>query len=454
MSIWKGATEWASRPHGNGGGDPVQATVGDGDANFDFFFAGAATSGGNSNQNIVSVLNSCGGGTLAYVLSPISDGWTMKFCDEWTWNDGPSTINNSHFDIQGVACHEFGHSLGLGHSSSGAATMFGSIGGGSEAERSINGDDMAGVQCIYGAVSASKCEITSIVVDQGAGTVTISGDNFSSTGNEVWWTRADPTSPGSAPQLRTTGVSSSGGGTSITVSIPGNAGSGDIAVKASGSAASVLSNSWPIDLGPGGLDPLTMTGVSPSPIPVLIPGTAETVTISGTGFNNTIELSLDLVPLSTSIYTVVDDETITIDMPKVQVGPHTFSMTRGSDFAFLPVTVAAATGPILQAGNGNTANPVGSSVDITVAGPIGELEYVCWSLSNLPSVFLPFAQLEIGNNFSDFNLLNTYVIPPEGCITETFPLNPGFAVIYTQALTLDQGLPAVDSNVSSFLLTP
>ena len=49
MAIWKGAAEWASRPHGvTGAGDPLQTSVGDGDANFDFFFGGAATANGNS----------------------------------------------------------------------------------------------------------------------------------------------------------------------------------------------------------------------------------------------------------------------------------------------------------------------------------------------------------------------------------------------------------------------
>ncbi len=455
VAIWKAASEWASRPHGDGGDDSTQPNIGDGNTNFDFFFAGAATAAGNSNQNIASVLTSCGGGgTLAYVLSPINDGWTLKYCDEWTWADGPGTIGGSQFDIQGVGTHELGHSLGLGHSSTNAATMFGSIGSGSVATRSIHSDDQAGVQCIYGTLSGSKARITGINVDLMADTVTITGANFAGSGNEAWFTRAAATTPSSTPELRVTGLSSSGGGTQIVVSIPAGAGSGDVAVKVPGTGHETLSNSWPLDLMNGGSSgPLTLTGIVPSVVDSLIPGTAETVTLTGTGFDATVSVSVNLVPLPASSFTVVNDTTITLDMPQVSaLGALTILVQKGAEFAADLITVNAPSGPVLQAGNGDPANTVAGSVDITMAGPVGQLQYLMYSLSNVPSVFLPYAQLDIGNNFSDLNLIASYVMPASSWQTVTLPLNPSFLLVYTQTMTLAQGLPAADSNVSSFLI--
>jgi hypothetical protein len=132
LAIWKGITEWGSTLFGDGTGDPVGGNqLGNGGANFDAFWAGNASDVGNSNQNIVSAIGSCGGGTLAFTETPISDGWRIRFCDNWTWDDGPALIG-SRFDLQGVMAHEYGHALGLGHSATGAATMAPSVGAGRE----------------------------------------------------------------------------------------------------------------------------------------------------------------------------------------------------------------------------------------------------------------------------------------------------------------------------------
>jgi hypothetical protein len=250
MAIWKGSIEWGSELHGNGDGDPSQAFgLGSGGANFDPSMQGNATSTGGSNDNVHSELSGDGGGVLAYTETPISDGWRIRYYREpWIWTDGPGTGGGGGYriDIQGVACHEYGHGLGLGHSTVGGATMYPSISGNGVAARSISNDDSAGVQYVYGVASSSKPSIASLSLS--GSTLTITGSGFSSSNNVVWFTQAG--TGGSGTPVKVTGVSSSGGQLSVTV--PGNAGSGDVMVKNSGSGHSSLSNAYPFDTSGGG----------------------------------------------------------------------------------------------------------------------------------------------------------------------------------------------------------
>ncbi|MBL8859599.1 MAG: matrixin family metalloprotease [Planctomycetes bacterium] len=243
MAIWKGAIEWGSRLHGNGNGDPSQVGgLGSGGANFDFYFVGNATGVGSIGDNICSELSGSSGGTLAfteYFLPPGFNGWRMRFYSGWTWADGPTTgIPVNQDDLQGVSCHEFGHALGLDHSASGGATMFATSTGTGTSARSIEADDIAGVQAVYGVASAGKPIISSIAT--ALNQVTITGSNFSATNNQVWFTQA---TAGSLTSVVVSGLSSNG--TVIVSTVPANAGPGDILVKTSGSGNASLSNAWP-----------------------------------------------------------------------------------------------------------------------------------------------------------------------------------------------------------------
>jgi hypothetical protein len=241
MAIWKACGEWASELHGgNGLGDPLQ-TVGSGGANFDPSWQGNATGIGGTNDNIHSEITGSSGGVLAYTETPISDGWRIRYYQNWSWQDGPGSSGG--IDIQGVACHEYGHALGLGHSTVGGATMYPSISGTGSAQRSIEADDIAGVQFIYGVKAGTKPHIGGINVNSGQ--VTISGSNFSPTNNEVWFTQLG--SGGNGTPIKVMGVTSNG--TSITVTIPATAGEGDVLVRNNGTAHSNLSNAFPIDPG-------------------------------------------------------------------------------------------------------------------------------------------------------------------------------------------------------------
>ncbi|MBA4181355.1 MAG: hypothetical protein C0506_12260 [Anaerolinea sp.] len=141
-AVSAGASAW------NGAGSNFSFTGG--------FASGAGTGacgGGTDGANTVgwaaqsgSVLavtctwyNSGGGGFASAVE------FDMQIDPDWSWTTGsPISI-----DLQSVATHEFGHALGLNHSASGSAVMYASYGSGSD-KRALTGDDIAGIQAIYG----------------------------------------------------------------------------------------------------------------------------------------------------------------------------------------------------------------------------------------------------------------------------------------------------------------
>jgi hypothetical protein len=251
MAIWKACIEWNSALHGNGNGDPHQpGGLGSGGANFDAYFQQEATGVGGINDNIHSELSGSDGGVLAFTEAPDASGWRIRYYSGWTWDDGPNTNIGGNEDLQGVACHEYGHALGMAHTNvTSNATMWPSITGSGVQQRSIHSDDIAGLQSNYGVAQATKPRITGVV--NGVGTLTITGVNFSSTNNSVWFTQANP--GGSGSPVSVGGLSSTGGGTQIVVNVPATAGPGDVLVKINASGNASLSNSWPAD--PNALPP-------------------------------------------------------------------------------------------------------------------------------------------------------------------------------------------------------
>ena len=65
---------------------------------------------------------------------------------DWNWVDS-ATPGAGQFDLFTVLLHEFGHSLGLGHSADPSSVMFSTYSG---ARRTLAADDIAGIQAIYG----------------------------------------------------------------------------------------------------------------------------------------------------------------------------------------------------------------------------------------------------------------------------------------------------------------
>ena len=259
MAIWKASVEWGCTLHGDGSGDPHQpGDLGSGGANYDVTFQGEASGVGGVNDNIHSALSGSSGGIIAFTEGGAS-GWRIRYYDAWLWEDGPgTTMPPGGIDLQGVATRQYGFAVGLGHSSVPGATMFPTAND-SVSLRSIEADDAAGIQAIYGACGPAKPKITGLIVTQAD--VLILGQNFAATSNEVWFTAG---SGGSGAPIKIGGVVSNG--TSISVPILSSAGSGDVLVRVPGTTGASLSTGWPIDLGTPCEDPASYCTTSPNTV--------------------------------------------------------------------------------------------------------------------------------------------------------------------------------------------
>ncbi|HEX9792400.1 MAG TPA: matrixin family metalloprotease [Planctomycetota bacterium] len=260
LALWKGCAEWGSIAHGDGSGDPTQGNVGDGGSNFSFVWNGNASGTGSIGHNIISQIGGSSGGVLAFMQGD-ANGWWVRFYQGWTWQDGPGAISTG-FDLQSVGCHEVGHSLGLGHSTVNGATMYPSIGQGSESERSIENDDKNGVKAVYGTRNAAvNATIDSIQGSTAAGgTMIVVGTNYSATGNEVWFNSSilDGGETGGDP-FKITGLASAGGQISVTVPSSGIE-DGSIHVRRGGGGSGQQSESHPFERGGVSTDTILLQG--------------------------------------------------------------------------------------------------------------------------------------------------------------------------------------------------
>jgi hypothetical protein len=221
LAIWKGGAEWGARAFGDGTGDSTQTALGDGGANFNFHWNGEANGVGGANDNIHSPISGSSGGVLAYCETPIQDGWRIRYYQSWSWQDGPGTVS-SGIDLQGVACHELGHALGLGHSSTGGATMYPSISGTGTAQRSIETDDKNGVKAVYASINAAMPRIDSVTGNlTPGGVVTVNGAGFHASNNKVWLD-SDVVNGGNSggTAFLIENLPSTNGGTKITFTLP------------------------------------------------------------------------------------------------------------------------------------------------------------------------------------------------------------------------------------------
>jgi hypothetical protein len=325
LSVWKGAKAWASE----------NALAG---KNFDFDFQGTNTAN-NANANTVGWGSAgCGGGTLAYCETPISDGWRILMCDGFNWSDGPGAPVSAE-DIQGVVTHELGHALGLGHSQSGNcsggcsghATMCAVICGDGTDQRSISTDDADGLESIYGVKPANKPTITSLGGSFMSGQVlVINGTNFAPTVN-VKFTAGAGQNTGTITGT-VYGVASTAGGTQVAVVIPFTAQDGNVVVWQPTSG--LLSNAFPFNVNSVPPPLPVITSISPPNVNAFHGGT---VTLTGTGFTGASEVNVDgVVATFPGGFSIVNDTTITVVAPtatSLGIAPVTVTTPNGTSLA-------------------------------------------------------------------------------------------------------------------------
>ena len=122
---------------------------------FDFVYVGQVsdTTTGYDNRNVVIFRNASNGGAIATTYSWYS-GSTMLDADIIFWDEshtfftGSSGCSGGAY-IEDIAAHEFGHALGLNHTSTAGATMYPSYSSCSQQLRTLAADDIAGVESLY-----------------------------------------------------------------------------------------------------------------------------------------------------------------------------------------------------------------------------------------------------------------------------------------------------------------
>ncbi|HEX9794321.1 MAG TPA: matrixin family metalloprotease [Planctomycetota bacterium] len=198
------------------------------------------------------MLAGSGGGVVAFLEFPTSDGWRMRYYQDADLDDGPGDPAAGRLDFQGIHTHQLGHALGLGHSSVAGTTMSAAFAGQGLLARSIEADDAAGVQAVYGALTPGKPRIDAIVGARvPGGAAAVLGHGFAAAGNELWFDSAllDGGPAGGEPFVLAN-LAAQAGGMRIDFVVPAaGAEAGAVHVRVPGTAGRHLSESHPFHLG-------------------------------------------------------------------------------------------------------------------------------------------------------------------------------------------------------------
>ena len=201
--------------------------------------------------------------------------------------------------------------------------------------------------------------------------------------------------------------------------------------------------------------PLAVDRIVPASVDVFVPGTQEGVRIEGANFGAGATVELDGVPLLEGAFTLVDDGTITVDLPPAGVGAHTLTVRRGAQSDSATFQAVLPPGPRLQIGTGDALNSIDSDgpVPLLLSGPAGTPQLVVMSLTLTPST-APFVNLLIGGNFSDLVLVSTQLVPASGFVATSLTLSTS-TTLTVHAQSVSRGsAPFPASNLQTFRLTP
>jgi hypothetical protein len=200
--------------------------------------------------------------------------------------------------------------------------------------------------------------------------------------------------------------------------------------------------------------PFAVTGVAPQAVETLYPGLARPVRIVGAGFTDTSTVALDGVPLLPGAYFRGGNSWINVDMPQVDPGRHTFTVTEGAVSLSVDFDVVPASRPRFQIGSGEPSDVITSfdGVDLIHADQPGHVHYCLFSFSNVPSTH-PRLSLLLGNNFTQLYFCGIVVIPGTGWLPMHGEVRglPHNTTIYAQAVCLSHGSPFPASNLQQTL---
>ena len=122
---------------------------------FRFVYSGLSsqTTTTNDGINLVLFRNASSGSAIATTYW-WSNGPRIVDADIVFWDGGfqffaGASGCSAGFYIEDIAAHEFGHALGLGHSTSTSATMYPSVSYCNMGNRTLDADDIAGVTALY-----------------------------------------------------------------------------------------------------------------------------------------------------------------------------------------------------------------------------------------------------------------------------------------------------------------
>jgi len=299
--------------------------------------------------------------------------------------------------------------------------MEGSIGPGNVGERSINSDDVAGIQAIYGVANNSGTKPTISQAINLGGQIQILGTNFTLNNNEVWFTRLTPGTTGGTGgnPIKVTGVSSTNGNTEILINIPASAGPGEVMVKRNSSGGESTSAAFPFDPFSVPPPPPMITNVSPSQVAPLASGSLSTVVLTGSGFSgatslfvNTKEVGEAGVTLSGN-WSVDSDTQITLTMPLTpSSGIVDIDLTTPGGLGNAQIEIVEPSSPVIAAQNPNLVQAVGLSIAGSAA--LTDVMFLDYSGVNGPTVIPGIFELEIGNgNLSNIFKLKKWTMGPK-----------------------------------------
>jgi uncharacterized protein (TIGR03790 family) len=202
----------------------------------------------------------------------------------------------------------------------------------------------------------------------------------------------------------------------------------------------------------------SITAVTPSTVDVLVPGTAQTIQIQGTGFTPTTIVELDGVPLAgtPATFTAVDRTLVTVDLPLVAtLGAHTLAVRDGAATDSAVIQVVAPATPQLQVGDGDPGTTLFQAppVPLTFAGTPGALHALLLSTQAAPSQLPGVLDLFIGAGFTDLWHVGSWTVGAAGWTEAEVQVGglPPLTQFYLQSVELGAVLPLQASNLQDVL---